>query len=174
MFPVVLIAGPRQCGKTTLAAAALKGWRYFDLERPRDIDLVSADIEGFLEQHHSKVVIDEVQRLPELFPALRSAVDRGGARPGQFVLTGSALPSWRNMAGESLAGRVGILELTPFRADELSGRPSWLGQRWFWGGFPPVYKRVGRGARRPGSTRMSPPSSAPTSPAWASGCLPCA
>jgi len=138
-FPVVLVTGPRQCGKSTLVRAARPRWRHFDLERPSDLAQVEADIEGFLSEHDRDVVIDEAQRLPGLFPALRHAVDRTGRR-GRYLLTGSASPALTRSVSESLAGRVGMLELTPFRAGELAGSAG-ARERWFWGGYPPVHAR---------------------------------
>jgi predicted AAA+ superfamily ATPase len=89
--------------------------------------------------HPRRLAIDEAQRLPELFPALRQAVDsRKGA--GRFVLTGSASPSLFRSVSESLAGRIGLLELTPFRSVELKKEPQ-RRARWFWGGYPPVHAR---------------------------------
>ncbi|MBI5594799.1 MAG: ATP-binding protein [Elusimicrobia bacterium] len=137
-FPVVLVAGPRQAGKTTLVRSALPGWKHLDLENPADFSLLSSDPQGFFAANPGRVSIDEVQRMPELFPVLRSAIDRR-RRPGSFVLTGSAAPGLLRQGGETLAGRIGLLELTPFGSAELAARPKWLAQRWFWGGFPPLY-----------------------------------
>lgn len=137
-FPAVLVVGPRQCGKTTLVRARLRGWNHLDLERPADLAALSSDLQGFLERTPRRLAVDEAQRLPELFPALRHAID-ADRRPGRFVLTGSADPRLIRTVQESLTGRVGVLELTPFLLSELRGRPAWLRQLWFWGGFPPVY-----------------------------------
>jgi len=144
-FPVALVLGPRQCGKSTLVRHGREGWDVFDLERPSDLAIVRSDIEGFLEGHPRQVVLDEAQRLPELFPALRSAVDRDPGR-GRYILTGSASPALVTAVSESLAGRVGLVELTPFLASELNGTPH-AGKRWFWGGYPPVHERRTAAAR---------------------------
>jgi hypothetical protein len=144
-FPVVLVLGPRQCGKSTLVRALRPSWRALDLERPADLALLQADLEGFLRQHPRHVIIDEAQRLPDLFPALRHFVDRSGVR-GRYLLTGSANPALVRTVSESLAGRVGLLELTPFRCAELAGSRH-SGGRWFWGGYPPVHARSGARAR---------------------------
>lgn len=137
--PAVLVHGPRQCGKTTLVRSVLPDWHHVDLERPRDAALLRADLEGWLEHHSERVCIDEAQRLPELFPALRHAID-ARARKARFVLLGSASPSLMRTASESLAGRLALLELTPFLAAELAGTRAGR-DRWFWGGFPPVWAR---------------------------------
>ncbi|MBI4249846.1 MAG: ATP-binding protein [Elusimicrobia bacterium] len=147
IFPVVTVIGPRQCGKTTLVRGELPKWRCLDLEKPRDWNILTADPEGFFADNPKQVIIDESQRYPPLFPFLRHVVDLD-RRPGRFVLTGSAQPSMIRQAGESLAGRVGILELTPFTAQELAARPAWLAQRWFWGGFPPLYQLRTAAAKR--------------------------
>lgn len=144
-FPVALVIGPRQCGKSTLARLLRPGWRILDLERPADLALLQADLEGFLRAHPGRLVVDEAQRLPDLFPALRHFVDRSGGR-GRYLLTGSASPALVRTVSESLAGRVGVLELTPFRSAELAPTRH-AGGRWFWGGYPPVHARRGTRAR---------------------------
>jgi hypothetical protein len=144
-FPAVLVYGPRQCGKSTLVRATLPRWTHLDLEQPRQAALFDLDLEGTLAAYPRHLAIDEAQRRPELFPALRSAID---ARPGKgrFVLLGSAGPSLLSRVSESLAGRIGTLELTPFLAAELVGRRP-TAERWFWGGFPPVHALRGPRAR---------------------------
>ena len=133
-FPAVLVYGPRQCGKSTLVRRTLPGWRHLDLERPLDFSLLTADLEGFLDTHPAHVCFDEAQRLPELFSALRYAIDRS-AKAGRFVLLGSASPALLSHISESLAGRVGLLELTPFGFHELAAERA-REPRWFWGGYP--------------------------------------
>lgn len=119
-FPAVLMVGPRQCGKSTLARHALAQWTFLDLERPSNLTLMAADLEGFLQANSRALVIAEAQRLPDLFPALRHRIDAVRGK-GRFLLLGSASPALMRSASESLAGRVGLLELTPFLPSELSG-----------------------------------------------------
>ncbi|MBI4678158.1 MAG: ATP-binding protein [Elusimicrobia bacterium] len=137
-FPVILVIGPRQCGKTTLVRKVLPGWKYLDLERTSDLQSLSLDPEKYLESHPSRLIFDECHRLPSLFPLMRGAVD-ADRRPGRFVLTGSINPFLVKEVTESLTGRVGIVSMTPLLAGELADKPAWLSERWFWGGFPPVF-----------------------------------
>jgi len=146
-FPAVLVLGPRQCGKSTFARKTVPGWRMFDMESQSDYSMISADIAGFLARHPGRTVLDEAQRLPGLFPALRNAIDAGRGR-GRFIILGSSSPSLRRDISESLAGRVGHLELTPFLESELAGRRMSV-DRPFWGGYPPVHEV------RSGSARAS-------------------
>ena len=122
-MPGVVLVGPRQVGKTTLAHAIVAEWggnaQYFDLERERDrrrLDDADAYLRG---QVGSLTVLDEVHRLPGLFPTLRGVIDArraAGDRSGQFLLLGSASLALQRQAGESLAGRVSDLELAPVLA----------------------------------------------------------
>src|SRR3990172_7226449 len=90
-FPCALLLGPRQCGKSTLAARHCRGGKRTDLDRSSDFGVLANDIEGFLEATPRRVLIDEAQRLPALFPALRHALDRGRGA-GRYLLLGSASP----------------------------------------------------------------------------------
>jgi predicted AAA+ superfamily ATPase len=128
MFPMVAVLGPRQCGKTTLVQSLPGKWSYFDLERGTDFDQISLDPDLFLRLNPSGLVLDEAQLLPELFPALRVAVDALRRSNGRFVITGSSSPELIHQVSESLAGRVAIIELSPFTAreallDEVSPNP---------------------------------------------------
>ena len=124
-FPAGVLLGPRQAGKTTLALAEANQRAdalYLDLELPsaqRQLD----DPEAFLLAHTNRLVIlDEVQRMPELFAVLRGVIDirrRAGEAAGQFLLLGSASGVLLQQASESLAGRIAQVELTPFQAREV-------------------------------------------------------
>lgn len=137
-YPGVVLLGPRQVGKTTLAraiAAEHGDALVLDLERPSDRAQL-AEPELFLAQHrHRLVVLDEVQMLPELFTQLRPEID-ADRRAGRFLLLGSASGALLRQRTESLAGRVGYLELTPLLASELPADLATLQQLWLRGGFP--------------------------------------
>ncbi len=138
-FPVVGIVGPRQAGKTTLAKhiiAQLDDAKsiYLDLELDSDRRKLE-DAETYLKYHQDKcVVIDEVQRMPELFALLRAMIDMD-RRPARYILLGSASPQMIKGSSESLAGRIAYNELTPFSWLEAKGTVS-LHHHWFFGGFP--------------------------------------
>jgi hypothetical protein len=144
-FPAVLVYGPRQSGKSTFVRHELPAWRHIDLERPADAAAITADLEGFFDAHPRRIAVDEAQRLPDIFPVLRHAIDRSRAN-GRFVLLGSASPPLLRTASETLAGRMGLLELTPFRAVELTGTTG-ARDRWFWGGYPRIHHLRGARAR---------------------------
>ena len=140
----VVLAGPRQSGKTTLAQAILdrRSSNYFDLENPLDVRRLEQPMDT-LSRLEGLVVIDEVQRRPGLFPVLRVLLDRSDA-PGQFLLLGSASPALLRQAGESLLGRMETLEVGGFDLREVSGAAAPAGEDfatrlWLRGGFPRSY-----------------------------------
>ena len=136
-FPAVLLLGPRQCGKTTLAKTLVKG-RYFDFEKPSDLQVFAGDVEFALQSFSTTpLILDEAQTLPALFPALRATIDVHRRRYGRYFLLGSVSPDLLKHIAESLAGRVGILELTPFQYTEVVKRRGMrLETLWLRGGFP--------------------------------------
>ncbi len=134
-FPAVLIVGPRQCGKTTLAKAFLKG-TYFDLERPSDYAVFADDPEWALSRLTGPLIFDEAQELPKLFSVLRSVIDDHRRSTGRFFLLGSVNPVLLRKVSESLAGRVGVVELTPFTYCEVEDRLGALEDYWLRGGYP--------------------------------------
>jgi len=140
-FPAVVLLGPRQAGKTTLAKdiAARRGDSlYLDLERPSDLAKL-ADPELFLSRHAGRlVVLDEVQRKPELFAVLRALID-AQRTPGRFLLLGSASPALLQQTSESLAGRIALHELAPFDVSEVRPGHNDLQRFWLRGGYPPSW-----------------------------------
>jgi len=134
--PVVLLNGARQTGKTTLAqqVADRTEARYFTLDDAATLALAAGDPAGFIRNLTGPVVIDEIQKVPDLFPAIKIAVDRD-RRPGRFLLTGSANVMTLPRLSESLAGRMEIIPLFPFSAGELAGRREGFLDRLFTGNF---------------------------------------
>jgi hypothetical protein len=138
-YPVTALLGPRQCGKSTLSKRILEkidDTNYLDLELPSDLGKMS-DPELFLRAKTTSLVcIDEIQRLPDLFPVLRALVDES-QRKRRFLILGSASPDLIRQSSETLAGRINYLELTPLRLAELANTdPNTL---WIRGGFPDSY-----------------------------------
>ncbi len=144
--PVVLIHGPRQCGKTTLAqrVGASAGYAYRTFDDAVTLAAASADPVGFVADLPERCILDEVQRAPALFTSLKAAVDRD-RRPGRFLLTGSANVLLVPRLADSLAGRMEILRLHPLTQAEMAGaRPRFL-DALFRGRFPAQdWGRLGR------------------------------
>ena len=122
-FPVVLILGVRQCGKTTLAKNIRGDWKYFDLENGSDFDFISNDLDFFFDQYPEQIIIDEAQDLPALFKHLRGVIDQDSSHKNRFILTGSSSPELIHLASDTLAGRIGIVELGTFKMNEITARP---------------------------------------------------
>src|SRR5437867_2082797 len=131
-YPAVALVGPRQCGKTTLATSL--GGVYFDLEQePEQLRL---DLEWkSLTAGTDLVILDEAQSWPQVFTRLRGAIDRERRRTGRFLLLGSVSPSLMTRVSESLAGRLSLIELTPFLWPELETEAS-RERLWLCGGYP--------------------------------------
>jgi len=140
VHPVVTILGPRQCGKTTLAKMyadrfANEAVTRFDLEDPTHLSRLASP-KLALEELQGLVIIDEVQRSPGLFEVLRVLVDRENC-PARFLILGSASRDLIRQSSETLAGRIGHIELTPFSLAEAGQRN--IAKLWFTGGYPPSF-----------------------------------
>lgn len=151
-FPVVVVSGARQVGKSTLLAHALEGWRSVVLDPTVDVAGAREDPDLFLDNHAGPLVLDEIQYAPELVGAIKRRVDRD-RRPGQFVLTGSQQWSqqWSVLrsASESLAGRAMFLDLEGFSLSEIVERPTaehWLAR--YLGDADRFTSELGRASRR--------------------------
>jgi uncharacterized protein len=133
----VALVGPRQCGKTTLAREFVspESPNYFDLENPVDLARLDEPMTA-LGGLQDLIVIDEVQRRPDLFPVLRVLMDRRPL-PSRFLILGSAAPKLLRQTSESLAGRIELVSMSGFSLSELGTSSQQL--HWLRGGFPPSY-----------------------------------
>lgn len=144
--PVVLLHGPRQCGKTTLAnhVGAARDYAYFSFDDEVTLAAAKEDPVGFIGELPDRVILDEVQRAPAIFPALKSAVDRRRT-PGRFLLTGSANVLLLPALADSLAGRLGLLRLHPLAQCELAAHEPRFLDLLFTGGFKARrFERLGK------------------------------
>lgn len=119
MYPVVTITGPRQSGKTTLAKAVFPTYKYVSLENLDIREMAQKDPRGFLKLYSAPVILDEIQRVPELLSYIQTIVDETNIA-GQYILTGSHQPLLGQSVAQSLAGRTGILKLLPLSMEELN------------------------------------------------------
>ena len=142
--PAVVLLGARQVGKTTLAKTIAKSVDsiYLDLESPEDL-LKLSDPASFLSAHADKLVIlDEIQRSPELFPVLRGLIDKNreqGRAAGQFLLLGSVSMALMRQSSESLAGRISYIEMSGLNLAEIDGNQQGRQSLWLRGGYPDSY-----------------------------------
>lgn len=138
-FPAVALLGPRQVGKTTLAQNLIKKQKkktlYFDLESDADLARLKDAAYVFDQYPDHCIILDEVQRMPQLFAQLRPVIDRH-KKPGRFILTGSASPDLVKGVSESLAGRIAFAELAPVNLQEAKSSRISMQRHWFRGGFP--------------------------------------
>lgn len=134
--PAVLLHGPRQCGKTTLARAVLepRGYGYVNFDDPRERGQALNDLMGYVADLPEHVILDEVQQVPEIFAPLKIAIDNRRT-PGRFLLTGSSHVLWLPKLSDSLAGRVMFLQLHPLSQGEQERRSSKFLDELFGGGF---------------------------------------
>jgi len=142
-FPVLAITGPRQSGKTTLARTLFADKPYVSLEDPEERSFADTDPRGFLARFPQGAILDEVQRCPDLFSYLQGVVDER-KRMGEFIITGSQQFGLMSNIAQSLAGRVGLLQLLPFSLAELKeGKmlPATLDTAMLQGSYPPLYDR---------------------------------
>ena len=142
-FPIVAITGPRQAGKTTLAKTAFANKEYVSLENPDEREFAQQDPKRFIHRFKSGAILDEVQRCPALLSYLQQAVDERNIM-GDFILTGSAQFELISGITQSLAGRVGRIELLPLSQSELiqaNKLPASLDEMLFQGSYPSLYDR---------------------------------
>ena len=140
-FPIVSITGPRQSGKTTLVKALFPSYTYVSLEDPDMRNFAIDDPRAFLSRFGRQTIIDEVQRVPQLFSYLQGVVDQTD-EPGQFVITGSQSFLLMEAIDQSLSGRVAVLILPPFSAAELVSAGAYTDTLNSWlytGGYPRIY-----------------------------------
>lgn len=139
IFPVVAVLGPRQCGKSTLVKSLATHWGdsvYLDLQNDTDLGKLDQPT-YFFESNQDKIIcLDEIQLVPQLFSVLRSVVDKN-RQNGKYILLGSASRDLIQQTSESLAGRIGMVSLSPFTINELNNLEDFsLNKFWLRGGFP--------------------------------------
>lgn len=142
-FPVIAITGPRQSGKTTLLKEIFSDYEYFNLENPETLFIIENDPAGFINAHKHKVIIDEVQRIPDLLSYIQSVVDEQKIM-GNFIISGSENLLLSEKINQSLAGRVAYVQLFPLSNQELFDSKllkSSVYSQIFTGFYPALYDR---------------------------------
>jgi predicted AAA+ superfamily ATPase len=142
-FPIVTLTGPRQSGKSTLLKSILPDYRYVSMEDPDNRLFANDDPRGFLKTYPDKTIIDEVQRVPDLFSYLQTHVDTEN-RKGMYYLAGSQNFLLMQSISQSLAGRTAILKLLPFSHGEMKKAgilPTSIQNEIFQGGYPRIYDK---------------------------------
>ena len=142
--PAVVLVGARQVGKTTLAKKIAKDVKsvYLDLENSRDLFRLSDPLSYFNDNSDKLIILDEIQRVPEIFPTLRGVIDNNrweGRKGKQFLLLGPASMHLLRQSSESLAGRISYVELSGLNVLEIDQHRTELNKRWLRGGFPESY-----------------------------------
>ncbi len=142
-YPVLTLTGPRQSGKTTLSRMAFPDRPYVSLENPAQREFAQEDPIAFLARYRDGAIIDEVQRVPQIFSYLQGMVDED-PRPGRFLLTGSQNLALVDAVTQSLAGRTTLTELLPLSLEEIRrfpDPPTDLDTLMWQGGYPRIYER---------------------------------
>ncbi len=142
-YPVVTLTGPRQSGKSTLLKATFPDYEYVSLEDPDMRLFAQSDPRGFLATYAEKIIIDEVQRVPDLFSYIQTHIDKAG-NEGMFLLAGSNNFLPMESIGQSLAGRTAVLKLLPFSHQEMKAAnilPEGADEEIFNGGYPRLYAK---------------------------------
>ena len=120
IFPAVAITGPRQSGKSTMLQQVFgRKFKYVTFDDPAEIEFFLADPKGFFNQYKGRLILDEVQKVPEVFNYLKMLIDKDRGNYGKFILTGSSQFSFIKSITETLAGRIGMLSLLPFQRQEI-------------------------------------------------------
>lgn len=143
-FPIIGIVGPRQTGKSTLAKTAFSEKRYISFDDKAMREMASANPKDFLQAFPDGAVFDEAQKVPEIFDAVKFAVDNGSFTPGKFVLTGSNQFKLKENMSDSLAGRAGFVKLLPFSNEELASANALSSNPYetiFKSCYPPLYDK---------------------------------
>ncbi len=138
-FPIIGLSGPRQSGKSTLLMQLLPEYQYVTFDDPQNIELFESDPAGFIKNHANQVIFDEVQFVPKLFHYIKMAVDNDRQNYGKFVLTGSSQFTLMQNISESLAGRIGLLNLLPLQYIETP--PLLHEQSVYKGAYPELVSR---------------------------------